>query len=191
MELTIITGRRDSGKTSWCVNSLIDGSFDGILMPKVFVSGEFQGFDARRISTGQSVPLLRFGPRESFLREPHAPGPSAEKPPARSAEQRIGRFSICRPGLEKTRAWIEEAVAGPSVRLLIDEVGRLELRGGGFAEQLSATFECGGDRGVYLVVRRDFVEDVMRKFRISRASLVEVEGGRLLSRSTLVCPPAG
>lgn len=51
----------------------------------------------------------------------------------------------------------------------IDEIGRLELAGGGFAPSLELLLGRGVELAI--TVRRDFLQDVVDRFRISSFSL--------------------
>ncbi len=171
MAVIIITGDIDSGKTSWCRRKPAEEgtqNLDSVLLVKVFASGARVGYDAVRISSGETVPFTR---RDGFCPENWDP------------EERIGLFSISRSGKEAANCWVCEAAANRD--LIIDEVGLLELRGSGLAEGIHRALETAGQeassdetvpgkRDVYLVVRKSCLEEVCRVFQISNYRLITI-----------------
>ena len=58
------------------------------------------------------------------------------------------------------------------------KTGRLEIRGGGFAETLTMALDEAADKTLYLAARSVFVPGIMSRFGISRATAWEIEGGK-------------
>ena len=106
---------RKTGKTVWLMEKL--PAAEGVISVKTFNGETLTGYDAFRPKTGENVPILRLP----------APGPSA-------SEETVGRYISLRDGFLKSERWIDSA--SDSDTLVIDESGRLELAGGGYASAL-------------------------------------------------------
>jgi len=108
------------------------------------------GYVVRDLATGREHPFARLAP-------PGIP---------------IGRFFIAEPGIEFARAAIEHGARSSQV-VFIDEVGRLELAGGGLASAVRTALL--GPAVPILLVRTDFLTEVMRTFSLSRTIVHEVK----------------
>jgi nucleoside-triphosphatase THEP1 len=143
-ELTLLTGEVDSGKTSWCLSFLeAHPGYDGLLLKKVYQSGRRIGYDAVRISSGQTVPFSRL---------------------KGSSEQ----------GRNAANRWLVEALDSSACGLIVDEIGPLEIEGGGLAEAVRFVLENGSSRSLILVVRRGCLELVIQRFSLPEHRLVEL-----------------
>ena len=144
--LVILTGETGSGKTTWAgeivgVLRARGVMVGGVLAPGLLTDTRRTGFDVTDLSTGRTVPLCREGDAGA------------------SAGQRWGRFTFTREGLELGREAL--TVRGRSADVIVvDEVGPLELAGGGWAEALDAL--AGGFGGQVLVIARLAVVDAVR-----------------------------
>ena len=168
MSLVIITGQIDCGKTTWCRERLLvrEGSWDGILCLKVLAAGRRVGYDALRFCGGESLPLLRCAGCE---------------PPGWEAGERVGIFSASVRGLRTANRWLREAARGPAAGLLIDELGPLELAGGGLAQGVRfALGRTSPSRTIYLVVRGSCLELINVAFGLRGAELWRIEAGRII-----------
>ncbi len=165
MAVIIITGETDSGKTTWCKRNLLENGeheYGGVLLLKIYSRGERIGYDALNTGTGQTVPFARL---DKF------------KTPHWDEEERIGGFSISKEGKSLANMWICYAFTGTGYNrgIIIDEAGPLELDSGGLAEGLCfALKRTEPDHNLYLVVRRDCVEPVVKKFNIRNYQLIPV-----------------
>jgi nucleoside-triphosphatase THEP1 len=161
-QLTIVTGPIDSGKTSWCRElAAANPGCAGLLLLKVCLRGERIGYDALHLPAGDPVPFARIGGQES---------------PDWLAAERVGPFSISAAALRAANAWLTEASARPAL-IIIDEIGPLELAGGGLSAGLSAVLASSLSRKVYVVIRSDCVEAACRRFGITRYTLKDVAAG--------------
>ena len=88
--------------------------------------------------------------------------------------ERVGPFSISAPGLEAANTWLAEAADRPVEISIIDEIGPLELNGGGLAVGLRAMLASPFHQKLYIVIRTGFVEAVCQRFRISEFDLVNI-----------------
>ena len=80
----------------------------------------------------------------------------------------IGRWSYDAALFKEASA---ELIKIDSGSVFIDEIGRLELDGKGFAPALSALAEKPVD--LYISVRRDFLQEVIEKFNLQEAEIRE------------------
>jgi len=139
----VLSGPVHGGKTAflerslarWTARGLACGGF--LSVAAADGKGE-RGYDLLELRTGRRHPFLR---REG--------GPDAE---------RTGPFFFVPETLGLARTIIREA--GPGELLIVDEVGPLELRGGGLWPALRQTIGRPG-RNVLLVVREEILKDVV------------------------------
>jgi nucleoside-triphosphatase THEP1 len=76
----------------------------------------------------------------------------------------VGKYSFSKAGFERAKKVIREGFQGNDW-LVIDEIGPLELKDGGFADVLKEALKLPG-KNLLLVVRQGLVEDVVKKFGI-------------------------
>ena len=90
----------------------------------------------------------------------------------------VGRYVINDKGIEHGKRAIEMAI-GKRDFIIIDEVGPLELRGGGWAEEVEKAFRKGN---VIAVIRENIKEKFFEKYgenftRVGKNDLVNMLGG--------------
>jgi len=146
----LITGEPSSGKTTFLAGLIQElksrsVSVGGILAPGLWSGAERSGFDVLDIRTGRSLPLCRKGSPASGM----TAGPYVFDPKGLSfGDQAIERA-------------LDEAVQV----LCIDEIGPLELEGGGWSSSLRSA--SARSRAVLvLVVRSSLVGHVRNAFAI-------------------------
>lgn len=158
-ELTIVTGPIDSGKTSWCRElAAANPTCAGVLLLKVYLQGHRVGYDALPLPDGETIPFARIAGHE---------------PASWTGAERVGLFSISAAGLLAANARLLGAAALPG-DVIIDEIGPLELSGGGLSSGLRAVLASPLPRKIYLVIRRDCLEAACGHFGISGYTLVDV-----------------
>ncbi|MDX9811968.1 MAG: nucleoside-triphosphatase [Bacteroidales bacterium] len=141
----IVTGSAGQGKTTF-VRRLVeilkeDGVKPGGITSERIVDGSnTSGYDIVNVATGE---------RKAFLRSEGHDG-----------SERIGRFYIDNEGLEAGRTILGQAEGDI---IVIDEVGRLEIAGGGWAPSLDALL-ARSQKTILLAVRDSFAEEVIRKW---------------------------
>jgi nucleoside-triphosphatase THEP1 len=148
----VLSGPVHAGKTTFLERALplwAERGLDctGFLSPAVTDEAGETGYDLVEITTCLRQPYLR-----------RHGGPGAE---------RTGPYVFVPAALERARTIIREA--GPSGLLVVDEVGPLELRGGGLWPALRDALEAPG-RMLLLVVR----EDIRGEFAARLAPLIPV-----------------
>jgi nucleoside-triphosphatase THEP1 len=146
MKVTLVSGRVDSGKTSLLRRRVAKGDGEyreaaGILSLPVFRNGKKRGYYAYDIAKGEGMVL------------------SSELPLHPSFKFR--RFYFSEYGFSFARERILASFHAPV--LIVDEIGPLELEGGGFAGVLK---ECvrGYDGHLVLVVREHLEDEALSAF---------------------------
>lgn len=145
IKVTLVSGPVDSGKTSFLYRSVLESPGSaGILSLPVFRDGKKRGYYAYDIHSGEAMVL------------------AAELPLHPSFKFR--RFYFSEYGFDFARERILASFGSPN--LIIDEIGPLELEGGGFAPVLE---EClrGYAGNLVLVVREYLKDEVISAFALS------------------------
>jgi nucleoside-triphosphatase THEP1 len=154
----IITGAVGSGKSS-VVAAIVEAlrekgvAVGGIMSPRVMAEGRTVGYDVTDIMDGRSFVFLREGDDESL--------------------ERVGRYRMMAGGLAAGREALERAYERGDAVVVADEVGRLELGGGGWSAQLERV-TAGGAQVMVMAVRDAFWEEVVRKFRPGQYEVLDV-----------------
>jgi len=140
--ILILTGPVHGGKTSFLERSLARWTGQGL------ACAGFLSIATADANGARSYDLLelRTGRRHPFLRCEGGPG-----------AERSGPFYFVPETLDLARRIIR--TAGPGGLFIVDEVGPLELRGGGVWPALRETIGRPG-RNILLVVREEILEDV-------------------------------
>jgi len=170
--LVLVTGDIDAGKTSWCA-AYAGGhpGCDGVLLKKVYRGRRRVGYDVQRIASGRRVPFARLEGTELSRWRP---------------VERVGGFSICATGKQAANRWLLQALASPARILIVDEIGPLELAGGGLADALPRVLADGRPRRpLILVIRRACLAEAVERFGLRDYRLVD------LPRAELSAPGPG
>ncbi|HOM62832.1 MAG TPA: nucleoside-triphosphatase [Dysgonamonadaceae bacterium] len=146
--IAIVTGEKGSGKTrfmSETATELKKRGFDvgGVYTRKIIDNGEITAYSAVNISNCEERSLLKKDNEDMGLR--------------------IGAFSIDPEGLEFGRKAI--AHASQANLLMIDEIGKLELDGGGWYDELRS-LPLEKELFIILSVRLEFLYDVIHKWNL-------------------------
>ncbi len=148
MSLALLIGDRQSGKTSTC-RRLADAvrgrgsSVGGIIAPAVYEQQTCVGYDVVDLATDRSTRLARID--------------------AAGGEQ-VGCFHFLEEGLALGRAALENAAELPHELVIVDEVGPLELSGGGWCAQLDPL--AGRDGVTLFAVRRTLLAEIARRWSV-------------------------
>ena len=151
----IITGSHGSGKSEMVMKlaELLRAAGKtpgGISAAGFWENGLRSGFDLVNLSTGGGVPLCRRGPGGSI---------------------RAGEFRFFDEGLAAGLSALSSAGLADADIVFVDEVGFLELDGGGWAAPLSELLR--GRKPLVLVVRDYLVERVTAHFGLTRSMVWE------------------
>lgn len=157
----IITGDQGEGKTAF-LSSLLDRLRNqkiptaGILAPCVMLKGERVGYDIEDVCTRDRRPLCRIDQEESGI----AVGPFTFVPESIA----FGRTALSPDRLNGCRV------------VCIDEVGPLELSGGGWGPCIEGLLRLKNSCLV-LVVRRSLIDRVTERWHLGPLGVWDVNGG--------------
>jgi nucleoside-triphosphatase THEP1 len=172
--IILITGERGSGKTSLLTETVgllhkQGRSAGGILSPGFWQESVRTGYDVVDAATGQRHPLAR---RSS---QP-APGQRC----AFTFDE--GGFAEGRRALERARH-VERSI------LFVDEVGPVEMEGGGWADQLDWIRRRHDGVAVW-VVRPSLVEAVRQRWDLPESAVLEASAMKPAGLAALLCQEA-
>ena len=158
--VTVVTGQIDAGKTSWC-REYAEKNPDciGLLLEKVYVADERIGYDALLWPSDERLAFARREGHESSGFE---------------VEERVGPFLISREGLLAANTWLANA-ASHSGSVIVDEIGPLELSGGGLSSGFRRLLTSSRILDLYVVIRSSCLEAVCEVFGLSEYTVVDVE----------------
>jgi nucleoside-triphosphatase THEP1 len=154
----IISGALGGGKTTFAqivadiliANKCRVGGFFSVRLTEADVT---VGYDLQDLATNESVKFLRLVTEE--------------------ATDKIGRFEICREGVEKGNEILDHSLNSRLDLVVIDEVGRLELRGDGWVQSIQNLLESSGN--ALLITVRDGLElEVINKLQLMDYQIVHV-----------------
>ena len=166
----IITGSLREGKTTFAKN-LVEFfkrnniNTCGIISERVMDGSRTTGYDVVNAETGEKT---------IFLRENEECG-----------SEKIGRFTISPEGLALGRSVLHSLIMKENSIVIVDEVGMLELKDGGWSEGISELLKTPA-KNIVLSVRNTFVNEVKIKFGISEAIIFNIsetdfqDAGRLI-----------
>lgn len=154
----IVCGSIGEGKTSFLerlVNELISKGFvvAGFLSKRVMEGGKTVAYNIKNISTGEERQLI--DSRKEV------------------GNDMIGRFFINSNGFNYGCNLILNYPVGSQI-LVVDEVGKLELKGEGWHPPLEKTIKIN-DKTLILSVRREFVTEVIQHYNIIDYSIIDIE----------------
>lgn len=130
-------------------------SMAGFISPRILHRGETVGYHIKVVETNESFPLL-----------------SLRKKSDENSAKTIGKFEIDTAAQQKAKSVLSEALARKVDIIVVDEVGRLELNGGGWHEELMQASKSNSI--LLLAVRETFVEAVKEKYGFANAKYINV-----------------
>ena len=149
MAVTIVTGGRDAGKTRWMQELAGRRTVWGFISAKVFAAdGGFTGYDLVELPLGGVTPLARPGGAgaSGAREEPEEAGGGGarEEPRGGGAQDErwfgFRRFRFNQGAFDRAAEQTHRVFAGdeldPQTILVLDEIGPLEVAGGGFRQVL-------------------------------------------------------
>ena len=150
-KIIVLTGEKTSGKTSFLqgvIRSLHDRgeTIGGLVQLGLWKKEERYGFDLLDIQTGQTVPLCRTDAPDAGI----VAGPFKFYPEAVRSGNRI----------------LSGAISSRCSILVIDEIGKLEISGSGWASSLSTILQLYTGM-LLIIIRTPFVEEVCEQFSFS------------------------
>ena len=151
----LISGGVADGKTT-IVKELVkelkaaDRSISGFISPRIMAKGKTIGYDIEIINTSE---------RLEFLRENTIDLKGST----------IGKYLINEAALLKARQVLNIAMGQAFEFVVIDEVGRLEIGGGGWYKELKNLLET--DATLIVSIRDEFTDEVIKCFDIKNATI--------------------
>ncbi|MEW5826930.1 MAG: nucleoside-triphosphatase [Candidatus Bipolaricaulota bacterium] len=149
----ILAGEIGAGKTAAALRLVqqlrANGTpVGGVLAPRLLDRGQTTGYNALDLMSGEDVPFARTSP-------PGIP---------------VGRFFVRESGLEFARRALQGALDKAEV-VVVDEIGRWELDGGGHAATLRRVLQSTAV--AVLLVRTELVDRVVHSFSIDGADIIQ------------------
>ncbi|NLN31068.1 MAG: DUF2478 domain-containing protein [Bacteroidales bacterium] len=157
-KIFIVCGPRGKGKTTF-LRKIIEQlreknlSVSGIIAEVLTDGPVLKGYDIVNLETGE---------RHAFLRNEDKYG-----------YDRIGRFYICPGGLEEGKTLFAGLITAVTDIVVIDEIGHLELRGGGWHDSLTDLLGKSG-HNILMTVRREYVEKIRNKWNLEDVIVFDV-----------------
>lgn len=154
----VVTGRPGSGKTPAVAAAAVELGRRGIpvvgfLQPAVVEDGRKVGFELRDAATGETAELAR---RVEAGEGMHGTS-----------------FVFAQAGFELGRRALTAVVPGSVI--VVDEIGPIELRGGGHWPAVRRALAVPGARGAVVVVRRALVPSLLEALDATDAVVVDLE----------------
>jgi nucleoside-triphosphatase THEP1 len=158
----IVTGGRDAGKTRWMQELAERSVVWGFISAKVFAAdGAFAGYDLVELPHGDVTPLARLGGAGGADAREEAGGAGASGDPGALGERwfRFRRFLFNRAAFDRATEQTRGVLAGngldPQTIFVLDEIGPLEVAGGGFRRVLERF--SAGPRPLVVTTRTSLV----------------------------------
>lgn len=144
--IKIITGKRDSGKTSYLRYLVRDSKFfNGFLEYKQYDENDnFIGYDLYDLEAKKSFEFIRTD--TSF------------------EGKQIDDYVILGSGIERGKKIILDAINKDKI-LVIDEIGELEMQGKLFHAELVKALKSGIE--IYITVREELLNDFIERYGLS------------------------
>lgn len=133
---------------------------DGFISPKAFVDGVFVGYDLTRLSTDEAMPLARVvGTPDAVKIEGFA----------------FGRFAFSNAAFDYAESVYEKIIAANIAPVFIDEIGPIELDGGGFDRIFRRMLSSGLD--LYAVLRKSCIDGAAERYGIEARKTIYISDG--------------
>ncbi|MFA5481538.1 MAG: nucleoside-triphosphatase [Bacilli bacterium] len=157
--VTIVAGKINSGKTTFLLNHYQkQQSGDGFIAIKRMEGKSVYCFALLRLSTNSFLPWMV---HQDFYDDEF------------EDVAKFGPYALNLTTLRQVETTLEELIARKVSPLYLDEVGVLELNGGGYHDILKKMVKSGLD--LYITVRSDLVKPVIAYFQISEPVLITVQ----------------
>lgn len=156
--VTILAGSMNSGKTTDLLTHFRhQAQGDGFAALKIMEGKQVLSYDAMRLSDGKRMCLAKHRENTGFV------CPDG---------QNIGPYVLIPETLQEINHVIDELILMKIAPIYFDEIGMLEIRGGGFDKALRKAIDSGLD--VVLTTRTDLKDQVVRRYKIKDVSVIEV-----------------
>lgn len=89
--------------------------------------------------------------------------------------QTIGKFHFLESAFAKAKKWTIEDLENPEIKwIIIDELGKLELKERGFHE-LMKTIKANSHKNYLIIVRKSLLEEITSFYRLTHALIITPE----------------
>lgn len=147
----IVTGNIEAGKTRGVVRIHAElGRGDGFIAERFFLNKECHGYRLRRLTEKEGRPWM--------IKKEDVDDPSLY-------DASFGPFRYARKTLRQAEHELKKMLEEKVTPIFLDEIGRLELTGGGWAHILRKLLASGTE--LYLTIRTPFIKDVIKEFKIT------------------------
>ncbi len=155
----IVTGGVEEGKTTFARslnNTLVEKGIltDGIITERIIEDQITTGYDLVHLGTGERICFLRQN--------------------VECGKEKIGRFFICPEGLSAGQELLKQISEKGGIFVIIDEVGLLELEGGGWSEYVTRILDNRKCR-LLMTVRTAFLDDIKAKWNLDGCEIIDVK----------------
>lgn len=146
-KLTIISGNKQSGKTSYLKNLIRDLNAEslscaGFIAEGTFKNNQRDSFNLRDIITHHEILLMDTNPK--------------------TGHEKIGKFYINEEGLKFGKNILNKALNSNYNKVVIDEIGPLELENKGWSDPFRLLLNS--EKELIISVRRELLEKVITHF---------------------------
>ena len=146
-KLTIISGNKQSGKTSYLINLLHQLNSEGIICAGFIAEGTFKN------NQRNSFKLIDLSTKDEILLMDTDPDTGSEN---------IGRFYINEEGIKFGKNILNTALNSNCTKIFIDEIGPLELENKGWSDPFRLLLNS--EKELIISVRRKLLEKVITHF---------------------------
>jgi len=155
--INIITGEKHSGKTTFLLNIIQElrengDKISGLISRGTFVDNKRHSFYVQDIVTKE----------EQLLMSSEVVGES----------EKMGRFYIQQFAFDWGTIVLEKALNSNCDSIVLDEIGRFELDDKGWANILPSLIQS--DKELYFVVRKEWVSEIIEKYKIANYVITQI-----------------
>lgn len=156
--MPIITGELEEGKTGFASQLAIILKNEGLrtggfVSPRIIENNKTIGYKLERIANKESCDFLRLNTDNS--------------------KSDIGRFNVNAGAFATAHNWLEQDSASACDILIIDEVGKWEISGKGWKNELDAILNNSPVPMVW-TVRKSYLEDIITAFNLNDPLIFDV-----------------
>jgi len=160
--VTIVTGKIDSGKTTYLLRRYeAVPSGDGFLAEKRMEGKSICGFTLVRLSNKERLPWMI---HQNFYRGEY------------DDAERFGPYFFKRSTLKIVEASVDDMIARGVSPIYLDEVGVLELNGGGYDQAIKKILRAR--LSLCIATREDLAPKIIDHYQIEECELIDVERER-------------
>ena len=157
MKVNIITGAKQSGKTTFLLKTIQELREDGKIVSGIISRGTFlnnkrHSFFVQDVSTNKEQLLMT----TDLI----------------SGAEKIGKFYIDQKAFDWGKSILEKAINSNADYIVLDEVGRFELDKKGWSSIIPALLKS--DKELFFIVREEWVQSIIEQFRLSNANIIRV-----------------